>query len=69
MVPHFKNYLIYSQRNSNSKLGLLLQMLKTGVDGPSVKASIVFGGLCMFKSYLYEYMIRYISIGKHELYK
>ena len=41
MVPHFKHYFNYSQRNSNSKLGLKLQMLKTGADGSSVKLSMV----------------------------
>ena len=42
MVPHLKHYLNYSQRNSNSKLGLKLQTLKTGVDGLSVKGSMVY---------------------------
>ena len=41
MVPHFKHYLNYSQRNSNSKLGLQLETLKTGIHGPLVKVSMM----------------------------
>ena len=41
MVPHFKFYLNYSQRNSNLKLGLQLETLTIGV-GPSVKMSILY---------------------------
>ena len=40
MVPHFKQYLNYSQRNSNSELGLKLQTLKTGAESPFVKGSM-----------------------------
>ena len=40
MVPHFKHYLNYSQRNSNSKLGLKLETLSIGGDGPLVKGSM-----------------------------
>ena len=41
MVPHFKHYLNYSQRNSNSKLGLKLETLSIGGDGPLVKGSMM----------------------------
>ena len=41
MVPHFKYYLNYSQRNSNSKLGLKLQTLKTGAESPFVNGPYI----------------------------
>ena len=41
MVPHFKHYLNYSQRNSNSKLGLKLETLSIGVDSPLLKGSML----------------------------
>ena len=40
MVPHFKNYLNYSQSNSNSKLGLKLETLSIGAESPSLKGSM-----------------------------
>ena len=39
-MPYFKYYLNYSQRNSNLKLGLQLETLTIGVDGPSFKVSM-----------------------------